>query len=131
MIEMSDSSFSTLTILYVNIRGQTKFYLDKQLQLQEMIKRFNCDIVHLQESHIEDDTFSKCDYIRNNYSVISNNSTTGYGTSSIVKNEIQVENISFDTEGRVIVLCEKCNSLQYIHGSWNRECLAVRERKIL
>ena len=68
------SKDSIINILYVNIRGQTKFHLDKQLQLQETVKRLNCDIIHLQETNIEKNTFKNCDFIMNNYSVISNNS---------------------------------------------------------
>ena len=39
----------------------------------------------------------------NNFNVIINNSSTGYGTASWVRNCLQVEDISFDTEGRIIV----------------------------
>ena len=97
------SKDSIINILYVNIRGQTKFHLDKQLQLQETVKRLNCDIIHLQETNIEKNTFKNCDFIMNNYSVISNNSINGYGTSSLIRNEMKADNISFDTEERVIV----------------------------
>ena len=73
-------SDNTVTILYLNIYGQTKFYDDKQLQLQEMIQKYNCDIVHLQEANISDETFRNCSFIRNNFQVISNNSA-----SSLIK----------------------------------------------
>ena len=100
-----DSSYSdnTVTILYLNIYGQTKFYDHKQFQLQEMVQKYNCDIVHLQEVYISDDTLSNCHFIRNNFQVISNNSTSGYGTASLVRNDMKVENISIDTRGRLII----------------------------
>ena len=40
-------SETTIDILYLNVRGQTKFYDDKQKQLQDMIMHHNCDIIHL------------------------------------------------------------------------------------
>ena len=44
-----------------------------------------------------------CDIITNNYTILKNNSRNEYGTSVLVKNDIQIENFRFDTEGRVIV----------------------------
>ena len=87
----------------MNIRGQTGLNVDKQFQIEDFIKANNCDIVHLQEINIENDTFSKCNFIEANFSVISNNAENKYGTASLVKNEYLVENLMFDTEGRVIV----------------------------
>ena len=63
----------------------------------------NCDILHLQEAHIEDDTFQECSFIESNFSVIINNAKSKYGTASLVKNDLQVENIMCDTAGRVLV----------------------------
>ena len=94
---------SKLTILSMNIRGQTKLTLQKQLQIQDIIRFNGCDIIHLQETDIDENTFSSCFFISNNFTVISNNSPTGYGTTSLVKNDLVVENISFDTSGRIIV----------------------------
>ena len=91
-----------LTISYVNIRGQTGLHLDKQLQLEEFIKRSNCDIIHLQEAHIEDDTFCQCYFIESNFSVLINNAENKYGTASLVKNDLVVENVLCDTGGRVL-----------------------------
>ena len=65
---------TTLTIFYLNIRGQTKFYDDKQQQLQDLIMHYGCDIFHLQETDFNDDTFKNCSFIKSNYQVISNNS---------------------------------------------------------
>jgi exonuclease III len=93
---------SILTISYVNIRGQTGLHLDKQLQLEEFIKRSNCDIIHLQEAHIEEDTFSQCNFIESNFSVLVNNAANKYGTASLVKNDLVVENVLCDTGGRVL-----------------------------
>ena len=92
-----------LNILYLNIFGQTKLPLEKQSQISDLIKFYHCDIVHLQEIDIEETTFQTCPFITNNYTIISNNSLTKYGVASLVKNDWNVTNVSFDTEGRLII----------------------------
>ena len=93
----------TLKTSYVNIRGQTGLQIGKQLQIEEFLKHSKSDILNLQETHIVSDTFSDCHFITSNYSVISNNARNKYGTASLVKSDLMVENIMMDTEGRVIV----------------------------
>ena len=123
-------SETTIDILYLNVRGQTKFYDDKQKQLQDMIMHHNCDIIHLQETDFDDDTFYNCSFIKSNYLIISNNSSTGYGTASLVKNELEVENIRFDTEGRIIIFDIKnitfCNL--YLEAGTDSNSRCSRER---
>ena len=57
----------------------------------------------MQESHIDEDTFSSCEYITSNFEIIANNSQNKYGTASLVRIDIQINNIGIDQEGRVIV----------------------------
>ena len=87
----------------INVRGQTGFNLPKQLQIQDYLKQYQCDVLHLQEVHINEDSFSNCNYILNNYSVITNNNTNNYGVCSLIKSEYEVSHINKDNEGRVIV----------------------------
>ena len=61
------------------------------------------DILHLQESHVEDNTFIDCNYISANYDIIVNNSVNKFGTASLVKSDLDVKNVSMDQEGRVII----------------------------
>ena len=61
-----------LTVAYVNIRGQSGLTESKQKQIEAFTKFNNCDIVHLQESHIEEETFSNCDYLTSSYNIIAN-----------------------------------------------------------
>ena len=98
---LSENKF--LTISYLNIRGQTGFHLEKQSQIEEFLRYSQSDIWHIQEAHVGEDTFRECNYIENNYSVISNKATNKYGTASLIKNDLQVENIKCDTGGRVIL----------------------------
>ena len=94
---------AVLQISYLNIRGQTGLQIGKQLQIEEFLKFSKSDILHLQEAHIETDTFKECNFITSNFSVISNNSTNKYGTACLVKTDLLVENIMMDTGGRIII----------------------------
>ena len=100
MIKSCNNKFS---ILSLNIRGQTKLTLQKQLQIQDLIKLYKSDIVHLQETDIDENSFKSCNFIINNFAIISNNSPTGYGTTSLVRNNLEVSNVKLDTLGRIIV----------------------------
>ena len=96
-------SSEVLTISYMNIRCQSGLKVEKQLQIEDFMKYKQCDILHLQEIHIEEDTFKQCNYIWSNFSVISNNAANKYGTATLVKNDLEAENILFDTSGRIIL----------------------------
>ena len=58
----------------MNIHGQTNLTTAKQLQIQDFLKLYKIDILHLQEIQISEDTFSNCDFISSNFNIISNNS---------------------------------------------------------
>ena len=77
--------------------------IEKQLQIEEFIKRYKCDILQLQETNIETETFSSCSFISSNYNIIHNNSSNKYGTASLLKNEFIVENICMDSEGTSLI----------------------------
>ena len=94
---------SILTVAFINIRGQSGLTVVKQLQIEAFAKSNQCDIVNLQEAHLEEDTFSSCDFICSSYNIIYNNSITKYGTASLVKAELCAENIRVDSQGRVIM----------------------------
>ena len=92
-----------LTVAFINIRGQSGLTIQKQLQIESFIRYNKCDIINLQEINIDDESFSSCDFINSSYNIISNNSVNKYGTASLVKAELSVENIRNDSEGRVLV----------------------------
>ena len=100
---MANFNSNNLKILYINTYGQTKFTSDKQLQLQDMIRHYKCDIIHLQETDCDDDTFANCNFIQNNFNIISNNCCTKYGTASLVRNDFDIQNIGFDNSGKTII----------------------------
>ena len=88
----------------MSCQGQTKLTLSKQLYIQNFIRINFIDILLCQETRIENDTFKRCDYLQNNFTIINNNTENEYGTVSLIKNNIQVQDVAFDTKGRVIAL---------------------------
>ena len=92
-----------LTIGYLNIRGQTGLPVTKQLQIEAFMKYNNCDILHLQEANIEDDSFTSCEFVSSSCSILQNNSTNKYGTASLIKTDLQYDNVQMDSNGRVII----------------------------
>ena len=52
---------------------------------------------------IDDSTFDQCNFIKSNYNIIKNNSHNQFGTSILVHNNIPIDEVKFDTEGRVII----------------------------
>ncbi len=126
---MDIPTMSNLIILYLNTYGQTKLTLEKQLQIQDMAKHLKCDIIHLQESDFDENTFQNCNFIKNNFNFITNNSPSKYGTASLIKNNFLTENISLDTEGRIIVFDIQgvtfCNA--YLEAGTDGASKAARE----
>ena len=93
---------STLTIAFMNIRGQTGLNISKQIQIENFIKSYKVDILNCQEINISDETFSTCNLISSQYDIISNNAENKYGTCCLVSNNLVAENIKCDTNGREI-----------------------------
>ena len=94
---------NTVTTAFLNCRGQTGLSLSKQLQIENFLQINEIDILHLQETHIDNETFSECNFISSNYNIIQNNSSTKYGTSSIVRSSLSMENIILHESGRIIL----------------------------
>ena len=91
-----------LNVDYLNCRGQSGFNTLKQLQIENFMKTHRLDILHLQECHIEDNTFSSCKFIMSNFNIIHNNSNNKYGTASLVKSSLPIEGVILHHSGRVI-----------------------------
>ena len=66
---MMNNGDNLVNILYLNTRGQTKFTLEKQLQLNDLVRYLKCDIVHLQETDMDENVFEHCHFIKNNFNV--------------------------------------------------------------
>ena len=58
----------------------------------------------MQEVHIDKDTFSECKFLSSNFIILPNNAENKYGTATLVRNDLTVENVMCDTSGRILVL---------------------------
>ena len=98
-----DFMSNNIRVAYLNCRGQTGFNLAKQLQLENFLQCQNIDILHLQESHLDDETFTECNYISSSFTILQNNSPSKYGTASLIRNSFTAEDIILHHSGRVIL----------------------------
>ena len=71
----------------MNIHGQTKIPLVKHLQIEDFIKFNKIDMLHMQETDLDEESFSSCNYISSSYNILSNNSVTKYGTATLINTE--------------------------------------------
>ena len=94
---------SILSVGFMNIRGQTGLTDAKQRQIEHFLLREKLDVLNIQEININSDSFSNCRQISSSFSIISNNAPSKYGTASIIKTELDLKNITMDTNGRVIL----------------------------
>ena len=94
---------NTLTIAIVNIHGQSGLKQPKQMQIQTFLKQHKINIIHLQEINILEDSFKNCNFINSNYNILQNNSPTKYGTASLIKSDLDIDNVVCDSEGRALL----------------------------
>ena len=94
---------TSLTIAYVNCVGQSGLPSTKQSQIEEFIARQKVDILNLQEIDTNSDSFQCCPLICSSFNIIPNNAPSKYGTATIVKSDMNVENLRLDSDGRMIL----------------------------
>ena len=94
---------NTLTIAIVNIHGQSGLKQPKQMQIQTFLQQHKIDIIHLQEINILENSFKNCNFIHSNYNILHNNSPTKYGTASLIKSDLDFDNVVCDSEGRALL----------------------------
>ena len=130
MIEGAKILNNKIRIGFMNVKGQSKLNVEKQIQIEDFLRRHKCDILNLQETNIEPETFSACNVISSNYSILANNSSNNYGTSSLIKSEFVVENVRCDSDGRVLVfdIDQYTFANLYFHSGTDAAARAGRER---
>ena len=92
-----------IKVLSLNCRGQTRFSVSKQQQIQDIVKTHHIDILLCQETSLDQDSFNVCEFILTNFTKIINNAHNEFGTSCLVKNSFLIEDIYKDSEGRIIM----------------------------
>ena len=102
----------------------------KQLQIETFAKYYQCDILHLQEANIDDETFSSCNFLQNSYNIFENNNINKNGNASLVKSELIVDNLRYDSEGRVIIFDIGNLTLGnvYLHSGTDAAARSSREK---
>ena len=118
-----------LIIATINCQGQTKLSLSKQHQIEHFIKQNNIDILFCQETAVFEDTFKGCHFIEINYNVIHNNASNEYGTSIIVKNNIETNDIAMDTQGRIITFNSGSSTFVNVYPKSGTDVESRRERE--
>ena len=90
-----------MKVAFINTYGQSGLSNQKLLELENFIEFNRLDIVCLQETDIQENTFSGCS-ILNRFNPIINNNKSGYGTCTLIRKNINYENVVKDSEGRLI-----------------------------
>ena len=93
----------SLTVASMNCHGQTKLEVPKQLFIQNFLLTNKIDILMCQETRIDDRTFEQCNFVRSNYNIIKNNASNSYGTSVLVHVNLNINDVKYDTDGRIII----------------------------
>ena len=93
---------ASLVVVSLNCRGQTRLNVSKQLQIEDLIRLYQIDVLLCQEIKIEEDSFNECDFISSSYNIFSSKSQNEYGMAILIKNTLQVENINFGCGNRII-----------------------------
>ena len=103
MNSIGSRSSNILTVAHLNIHGQSGLSLAKQKQIEDFIKFNDIDILHCQEINVTEEAFQDCNFIKSSFNIIKNNAINRYGTASLVKNFLNIENVKMDTKGRAIL----------------------------
>ena len=90
-----------IKIAFVNMYGQSGMPMKKIVELENFIELHRIDVLCLQETDIQENTFSGSKLLHK-FLAFSNNNRSRYGTCTLVKNNLDVNNIVKDTDGRLI-----------------------------
>jgi len=120
-----------MKVAFLNTYGQSGLSSQKLLELENFIEYNRLDIVCLQETDIQENTFSGCS-ILNRFIPVINNSNSGYGTCTLIRNNFTYENVIKDSEGRLIAVNVENMSLVnvYLHSGTDQSSKNERENYI-
>ena len=90
-----------IKIAFVNMYGQSGMPMKKIVELENFIELHRIDVLCLQETDIQENTFSGSKLLHK-FSAFANNNRSHYGTCTLVRNNLQVNNIVKDADGRLI-----------------------------
>ena len=84
-----------IKIAFVNMYGQSGMPMKKIVELENFIELHRIDVLCLQETDIQENTFSGSKLLHK-FSAFANNNRSHYGTCTLVRNNLQVNNIVKD-----------------------------------
>ena len=121
-----------LTFGSLNICGQSGLNVVKQKQIEHFISSYRIDVLACQEINVDNETFSQCRQIRQNYTTVQNNAMNKYGTAFIISNQVNFDHIQCDTEGRIMSVNIGSSTIfnGYLHSGNDRIMKANREHAI-
>ena len=104
----------------------------KQKQIEDFISSYRIDILACQEINIDNESFSQCRQISQNYTTIQNNAMNRYGTAFIISNQVEFDNLQCDTEGRIMSINVGSSTIfnGYLHSGNDRVMKGNREHAI-
>ena len=116
-----------LTVGSLNIRGQMTLGHSRILQLEDFVKQYKIDVLNLQETDLKEDVFLENDFLALNYQLIINNNPKGFGTSVLIKNDLEYDNVKMDTGGRLI--CYDLTDLNITGSNIYLQCGVLKEHR--
>ena len=116
-----------LTVGSLNIRGQLTLGHSRILQLEDFVKQYKIDVLSLQETNLKEDAFQDNDFLFLNYQLIINNSPKGFGTSVLIKNDLEYDNVKMDTGGKLIIY--DLTDLNVTGGNVYLQCGVLKEHR--
>ena len=126
------ASNGNLVIGYQNIYGQTSFNQSKQKQIEHQLIEHGIEIMHLQETNINEASFHYCPFINQNYNMIFQNNSSGYGVCSLVHKKLTISNEMIHPDGRLIMfdIGQVTYINLYLHSGQDFEAKNARENYI-
>ena len=120
-----------MKIAYLNTYGQSGLSNQKLLELENFIELNRLDIVCLQETNIQENTFCGCS-ILSRFNLITNNNKSGYGTCTLVRKMFSYDNVIKDSKGRLIFI--DINGLSFVNvylpGGTDQDSRTEREEYV-
>ena len=93
----------SLRIGWQNIFAQSGLSQSKKKMIEQQIKDNDIDVLHIQEIDSTEKSFIYCEFLNQHFTLIRNNSSSGFGTATLVNKRLEVKDILLHPSGRLIM----------------------------
>ena len=93
----------SLRIGWQNIFAQSGLSQSKKKMIEQQIKDHDIDVLHIQEIDSTEKSFIYCEFLNQHFTLIRNNSSSGFGTATLVNKKLEVKDILLHPSGRLIM----------------------------